>query len=85
MGRITKGKNCSVKLCENEAIRSISLLQVSNYLDLKTEKRMQRAFLCKEHYKEYKKKSKKDKKTEKLRHGSGRGTAKRGGLKGPMS
>lgn len=85
MGRITKGRQCSVKLCENEANRSLSLLQVSNYLDLKVEKRISRVFLCKEHYKEYKKKSKKDKKTEKLRYGGGRNTGKRGGFKGPMS
>jgi hypothetical protein len=85
MVRTTKERQCSVKLCENEAIRSISLLQVSSYLDLKTEKKMSRAYLCKEHYKEYKKKSKKDKKTEKLRYGGGRNTGKRGGFKGPMS
>ncbi|NVM04934.1 MAG: hypothetical protein HWN67_21615 [Candidatus Helarchaeota archaeon] len=85
MGRITKGRKCSVKLCENDAIRSISLSQISNYLELKTEKRMPRAFLCKVHYKEYKKKSKKDKKTQKLRYGGGQRTSKRGGLKGPMS
>ncbi len=85
MGRITKGRQCSVKLCENESIRSISLLQVSSYLDLKIEKNMSRAYLCKEHYKEYKKKSKKDKRTEKLRYGGGQNTGKRGGFKGPMS
>ena len=85
MGKITKGKQCGVKGCENDAIRWISLIQVSNYLDLKANKKPRRVFLCKDHYKEYKKKSKKDKKTEKLRYGTGRGTGKSKGLKGPMS
>ncbi|MFX1449615.1 MAG: hypothetical protein ACFFCM_02160 [Promethearchaeota archaeon] len=85
MSKSIKERKCSVQGCENEATRSIAVIQVSNYLDLKTEKRMTRAFLCKDHYKDYKKKSKKDKKTEKLRYGGGRGTGKSRGLKGPMS
>lgn len=86
MGIVTKGKRCSVLGCGNEAIRSISLAQVSTYLELKVEKTMRRANLCKEHYKEYKKKSKKDKKTEKLRYGKGsEKISKSYGLKGPMS
>ena len=85
MGRITKGMHCSVIGCEKDAIRSISLIQVSKYLELRGETTVRRAYLCKEHYKEYKKKSKKDKKTEKLRYRTGRGQTKKTGLKGPMS
>ncbi|MHA1298228.1 MAG: hypothetical protein ACTSO9_02160 [Candidatus Helarchaeota archaeon] len=85
MGTITKGKQCSVKGCEKEALRSLSIVQVYNYLELKTGSKLRRAYLCKDHYKEYKKKSKKDKKTEKLRFSSGDKISGKKGIKGPMS
>ena len=85
MGKISKGVKCSVSGCDNEGVRSLSLLDVSKYLELKSEKSLRRAILCKIHYKEYKKKSKKDKKTEKMRYGLGPGAGKSRGLKGPMS
>ncbi len=81
----TKDKKCAVEGCENQAVRSISLIQIGNYLNLKPQGKARRAYLCKEHYREYKKKSKKEKKTEKLRYGGGGGMRKSRGLKGPMS
>ena len=84
MGTITKDRKCSVQGCENQALRSISVMSVSKYLELKGGKE-RRAYLCKEHYKEYKKKSKKDKRTEQLRHGGGGKVSGKRGYKGPMS
>ncbi|MHA1377561.1 MAG: hypothetical protein ACTSRG_04160 [Candidatus Helarchaeota archaeon] len=84
MGTITKGQMCSVQGCEKEAVRSLSLMDVSKYLELKVGSRIRRAYLCKEHYKDYKKKSKKDKKTEKMRLGTGRAISGKRGFKGPM-
>lgn len=66
MGRIGKGTKCAVAGCEEEAIRSVSVLK-AKAAGLDVEGR--RAYLCKEHYKEYKKGSKKDKRIERWRHG----------------
>ena len=84
MSNITKDRKCSVQGCQNQALRSISITDVSKYLDLKPGKE-RRAYLCKEHYKEFKKKSKKDKKTEQLRYGGGGKVSGKRGFKGPMS
>ena len=69
MGTLTKDRRCSAQGCENQAIRSISVSNVSSYLQLKGGKD-RRAYLCKEHYKEYKKKTRKQKKIEQWRYKS---------------
>lgn len=66
LGRVAKGVKCSVKNCNNDAIRSIARDKVSN-AGLKVNG-SRRAYLCREHYKEYKKGSKKEKILEKWRH-----------------
>jgi len=67
LGRIDKGENCNVSGCGNVAERSISADKVKAAgLKIGSDNR---AYLCKEHYKEYKKKSKKDKLLDKWRHG----------------
>jgi hypothetical protein len=66
LGRITKGVKCSVKNCDNDAIRSISREKV-NAAGLKVDE-TKRSYLCRDHYKEYKKATKKDKLLEKWRH-----------------
>jgi len=68
VGRIDKGEKCSVNSCSNVAERSISADKVKA-AGLKIGNNDNRAYLCKEHYKEYKKKSKKDKILDKWRHG----------------
>ena len=68
MGRIDKGEKCSVSGCGNEAERSISADKVKA-AGLKVGSSDNRAYLCKEHYKDYKKKSKKDKLLDKWRYG----------------
>lgn len=65
MGKIGKGTKCSVKGCEDEAIRSIDIGKVKQAgVDAVGEKR---AYLCKEHYKDYKKGSKKTDQLERWR------------------
>ncbi|MGD2201114.1 MAG: hypothetical protein PVJ38_05755 [Candidatus Bathyarchaeota archaeon] len=66
MGRIGKGKKCTVTNCGEEAVRSISGPKVKK-AGLDVEGR--RAYLCKAHYKEYKKRSKKARKIERWRYG----------------
>lgn len=68
MGRIEKGVKCSVSGCSREAIRSISADKVKA-AGLSVGSKDNRAFICKEHYKEYKKKTKKDKTLDKWRYG----------------
>jgi len=68
VGRIDKGEKCSVSGCGNEAERSISADKVKA-AGLKVGSSDNRAYLCKEHYKDYKKKSKKDKLLDKWRYG----------------
>ena len=68
MGRIEKGVKCSVSSCSREAARSISADKVKA-AGLSVGSSENRAYICKEHYKEYKKKTKKDKTLEKWRHG----------------
>ncbi|MCW3980331.1 MAG: hypothetical protein NWF11_02540 [Candidatus Bathyarchaeota archaeon] len=65
MGRISKGVKCTIKNCENDAVRSLSAGKVTS-AGLKTDDE-RRAYLCKEHYKEYKKATKKDRTIEKWR------------------
>ena len=68
MGRVKKGEKCSVKGCNEEAVRSLDVAKVKNAgLDVETSRR---AYLCKEHYKEFKKKTKKDKTLDKWRYGT---------------
>jgi hypothetical protein len=67
MGRVKKGVKCSVKGCDEDAVRSLNVAKVKNAgLDVEDGRR---AYLCKEHYKEFKKGSKKDAQIEKWRRG----------------
>ena len=68
MGRIEKGVKCSVSSCSRDAVRSISADKVKAS-GLSVSNNENRAYICKEHYKEYKKKTKKDKTLEKWRYG----------------
>ena len=68
MGRIEKGVKCNVSGCGNEAARSISVDKVKA-AGLNVNSKENRAYICKEHYKEYKKKSKKAKTLDKWRFG----------------
>jgi len=65
MGRISRGVKCSVEGCSNMAIRSLSADKV-HAAGLKISGG-ERAYLCKEHYKEFKKATKRDKIVEKWR------------------
>ena len=65
MGRIEKGEKCTVRGCDNPAVRSLAAEKVTRAgLQVGSSKR---AYLCKEHYKEMKKKSKKDRLLERWR------------------
>ena len=67
MGRVKKGVKCSVKGCNEDAVRSLNVAKVKDAgLDVETSRR---AYLCKGHYKEFKKGNKKDAQIEKWRHG----------------
>ncbi len=67
MGRIDKGVKCSVKGCQEDAVRSLDIGKVKSAgLNIDAAKR---AYLCKEHYKEFKKGNRKDAQIEKWRHG----------------
>ena len=66
MDKIGKGTKCSVKGCEEDAIRSLDIGKVKQAgVDAEGEKR---AYLCKEHYKEFKKGNKKSSQLERWRH-----------------
>ena len=66
MGRISKGTRCSVKGCNEDAVRSLDIAKVKQAgVDAEGEKR---AYLCKEHYKEYKKGNKKNAQIERWRY-----------------
>jgi hypothetical protein len=66
MGKIGKGTKCSVKGCEEDAIRSLDIGKVKQAgVDAEGEKR---AYLCKEHYKDFKKGNKKSSQLERWRH-----------------
>jgi len=62
MGRVSKGERCSVKGCDEPAVRSLPADKVTraglNVGDVR------RAYLCKLHYKEYKRRTRKDRKLE---------------------
>ena len=68
MGRVGKGVKCNVSGCSREAIRSISAEKVKS-AGLSVSSKENRAYICREHYKEYKKKTKKDKTLDKWRWG----------------
>ncbi|RLI19857.1 hypothetical protein DRO54_07555 [Candidatus Bathyarchaeota archaeon] len=66
MGRVAKGVKCSVKGCNNQAVRSLAAAKVTSAgLNVGSGRR---AYLCKEHYREYKKKTKKEKQLDKWRY-----------------
>jgi hypothetical protein len=56
MGKIKKGEKCSVKGCENTAVRSLSPSYMSTMkkagLEITDSSRL---YLCEEHYKKFKK------------------------------
>jgi hypothetical protein len=65
MGRISKGAKCSVKGCNEEALRSLNIGKVKDAgLDAEGARR---AYLCKDHYKEFKKGNKKNARIERWR------------------
>ena len=65
MGKVGKGVKCSVTGCGEDAVRSVSALDVSHAgLKVSTSGR---GYLCKNHYKEMKKKLRKDKEIERWR------------------
>jgi hypothetical protein len=68
LGRIEKGEKCSVSGCSRDAVRSLSADKVKA-AGLSVGSSDNRAYICKEHYKEYKKKTKKDKTLDKWRYG----------------
>jgi hypothetical protein len=66
LGRIKKGIKCSVKNCNEDAIRSCNTIKAKKAgLDVID----RRTYLCKEHYKDYKKGNKKAVQIEKWRYG----------------
>jgi hypothetical protein len=66
MGKISKGTKCSVKGCNEDAVRSIDIGKVKQAgLDVEGTRR---AYLCKRHYKEYKKGNKAAAQIERWRH-----------------
>ncbi|MCD6208628.1 MAG: hypothetical protein J7J67_00350 [Thermoproteales archaeon] len=68
MGRVGKGVKCSVKGCENRAVRSISVVEFEKaWKELEIEQTASRVYLCERHYKEYKKRARKLRKIEKWR------------------
>ena len=53
MGKIGKGTKCSVKGCEDDAVRSLDIGKVKQAgVNAEGEKR---AYLCKDHYKDFQK------------------------------
>ena len=65
MGKVGKGVKCSVTGCGEDAVRSVSPVDVSHAgLKVFTSGR---GYLCKNHYKEMKKKLRKDKEIERWR------------------
>ena len=68
MGRVEKGVKCNVSGCSREAVRSLSAEKVKA-AGLGVSSKENRAYICREHYKEYKKKTKKDKTLDKWRWG----------------
>lgn len=65
MGKIGKGVKCTVTGCSEDAVRSVSPVDVSR-AGLKSAS-PGRGYLCKTHYKELKKKLRKDKELERMR------------------
>jgi len=66
MGKIGKGQVCSVKNCNEEAVRSVNP-EKAKAAGLDVEDK--RVYVCKEHYKVFKKGTKKGDQIEKWRHG----------------
>ena len=66
MGKVSKGVKCSVKGCEEPAVRSISAQKVSHVLRISISRG--RAYLCEKHYKEYKKLTREERRIERWRY-----------------
>lgn len=70
MGKIGKGVKCSVKGCNNPAIKAVSIIQLKEAkVDLDFEEGGSNVYLCKEHYKYAKKFLRKLRRLEKWRYG----------------
>ena len=73
----SKGKVCSIKNCEKESVRSLSIEKAGEALNsaglsYEVPRRRNRIYLCTEHYKKIKKYLKKAQKEERLRQTGGR-------------
>jgi len=66
LGKVSKGVKCSVKGCEEPAVRSISAQKVSHVLRISISRG--RAYLCEKHYKEYKKLTREERRIERWRY-----------------
>ncbi|MEM2110085.1 MAG: hypothetical protein QW327_06355 [Candidatus Odinarchaeota archaeon] len=67
MGKVNKGVNCSVKGCSKQAVRSLSLSDAKKAkLDVEAD-RLNKVYVCEEHYKLIKKSLKKERQAEKWR------------------
>jgi len=65
LGKISKGTECSVRGCKEEAVKSLSVHK-AKAAKLQIEE-SRRTYLCKYHYKKYKKNTKKERTIEKWR------------------
>ena len=67
MGLVSKGSQCNVDGCENDAVRSLNTKKVEDAgLDIASSGK--KTALCKEHYKEWKKETKGDRDLERSRY-----------------
>ncbi len=58
MGKISKGVNCSVSGCTNQAEKSLSYERASLASSLNFSSKLRKVYLCKQHYKIWKKETK---------------------------
>ncbi|WEU40611.1 MAG: hypothetical protein OdinLCB4_001375 [Candidatus Odinarchaeum yellowstonii] len=67
MGKVDKGINCSVKGCDKQAVRSLNSSDAKKAkLDVEQNK-LNKVYVCEDHYKIIKKALKKDRQAEKWR------------------
>ena len=70
MGLVSKGSQCNVDGCENDAVRSLNTKKVED-AGLRLKASGKKSGLCKEHYKEWKKATKDDRSLERARYERG--------------
>ena len=70
MGLVSKGSQCNVDSCENDAVRSLNTKKVED-AGLRLNASGKKSGLCKEHYKEWKKATKDDRSLERARYERG--------------